>query len=213
MSPDVAGHAEKGRWPHGDLFGRDAAEILQVPARGGGEHPQHLTAPSRLRAARRTHRAGVDLHLLRGGKLFGWFNGPGIHETSIYFSRSAHLHPGGLFAVLGGIIEFFGAIAVGLGLFTRLAGIALFGDMVMAMITITWATGIDSHTAPPGYQLNLALVGLAVVVAFLGSGRFSLDAEVERLLLGHNGRAVRARPDRADDRDNGVGRHRPLGRS
>ena len=147
------------------------------------------------------------------GKLFGWFNGPGIHETSIYFSQSAHLHPGGLFAVLGGIIEFFGAIAVGLGLFTRLAGIALFGDMVMAMITITWATGIDSHTAPPGYQLNLALAGLAVVVAFLGSGRFSLDAEVERLLLGHNGGAVRARPDRADDRDNGVGRHRPLGRS
>ena len=43
-----------------------------------------------------------------GGKLFGWFNGPGIHGTSIYFSQSAHLHPGGLFAVLGGVIEFFG---------------------------------------------------------------------------------------------------------
>ena len=78
-----------------------------------------------------------------GGKLFGWFNGLGIHETSIYFSQSAHLHPGGLFAVLGGVIEFFGAIAVGLGLFSRLAGVALFGDMVMAMITVTWSTGIN----------------------------------------------------------------------
>jgi putative oxidoreductase len=117
-----------------------------------------------------------------GGKLFGWFNGLGIHGTSIYFSQSAHLHPGGLFAVLGGVIEFFGGIAVGLGLFSRLAGIALFGDMVMAMITVTWATGINSHTAPPGYQINLALAGLALVVAFLGSGRFSLDAEVERRL-------------------------------
>jgi putative oxidoreductase len=117
-----------------------------------------------------------------GGKLFGWFNGLGIHGTSIYFSQSAHLHPGGLFAVLGGVIEFFGAIAVGLGLFSRLAGIALFGDMVMAMITVTWATGIDSHTAPPGYQLNLALAGLALVVTFLGSGRFSVDAEIERRL-------------------------------
>jgi uncharacterized membrane protein YphA (DoxX/SURF4 family) len=54
--------------------------------------------------------------------------------------------------------------------------------MVMAMITITWATGINSHTAPPGYQLNLALAGLALVVTFLGSGRFSLDAVVERQL-------------------------------
>jgi putative oxidoreductase len=125
-----------------------------------------------------------------GGKLFGWFNGLGIHGTSIYFSQSAHLHPGGFFAVLGGVIEFFGAIAVGLGLFSRLAGIALFGDMVMAMITITWATGINSHTAPPGYQLNLALAGLALVVAFLGSGRFSLDAVIERNLEGLNSGAT-----------------------
>jgi putative oxidoreductase len=133
-----------------------------------------------------------------GGKLFGWFNGPGIHGTSIYFSQSAHLHPGGFFAVLGGVIELFGGIAVGLGLFSRLAGIALFGDMVMAMITITWATGINSHTEPPGYQLNLALAGLALVVAFLGSGRFSLDAEVERVLLGRDGGTVGTRTGHTD---------------
>jgi putative oxidoreductase len=119
-----------------------------------------------------------------GRKLFGWFNGPGIHGTSIYFSQSAHLHPGGFFAVLGGVIELFGGIAVGIGLLSRLAGIALFGDMVMAMITVTWASGINSHTAPPGYQLNLALAGLALVVAFLGSGRFSVDAALERRLVG-----------------------------
>lgn len=29
------------------------------------------------------------------GKLFGAFNGPGIHRTAIYFSQTAHLHPGG----------------------------------------------------------------------------------------------------------------------
>ncbi len=134
-----------------------------------------------------------------GGKLFGWFNGLGIHGTAIYFSQSAHLHPGGFFAVLGGVIEFFGAIAVGLGLFSRLAGIALFGDMVMAMITVTWATGINSRTAPPGYQLNLALAGLALVVTLLGSGRFSLDAMVERSLKGFSNRtelSVAAEPSR-----------------
>jgi putative oxidoreductase len=119
-----------------------------------------------------------------GGKLFGWFNGPGIHGTALYFSQTAHLHPGGLFAVLGGLIEFGGAIAVALGLFSRLAGLALFGDMVMAMITVTWSTGINNRLNPPGYQLNLALAVLALVVALLGSGRFSLDALIERRVVG-----------------------------
>ena len=117
-----------------------------------------------------------------GGKLFGWFNGPGIHGTALYFSQAAHLHPGGFFAVLGGVIELGGGIAMGLGFCSRIAGIALFGDMVMAMITITWATGINSRTSPPGYQLNLAVGVLALVVAIMGSGRFSLDSVLERLL-------------------------------
>jgi putative oxidoreductase len=111
-----------------------------------------------------------------GGKLFGWFNGLGIHGTALYFSNTAHLHPGGFFAVLGGVTEFGGGIAIALGLGTRLVGLALFADMVMAMITITWVTGIASQTAPPGYQVNLAVGVLALLVAASGAGRFSVDA-------------------------------------
>ena len=128
-----------------------------------------------------------------GGKLFGAFNGPGIHNTALYFSNTAHLHPGGFFAVLGGLIEFGGGIAMALGLLARLAGLALFGDMVMAMITVTWATGINSSTTPPGYQLNIALAVLALVVALLGAGRFSLDAAVDRRLR------TRPTPSSSDD--------------
>jgi putative oxidoreductase len=117
-----------------------------------------------------------------GGKLFGAFNGPGIHRTALYFSNTAHLHPGGFFAVLGGLIEFGSGIAMAVGFLTRLAGLALFGDMVMAMITVTWATGINSTNPPPGYQLNLALAVLALVVALLGAGRFSVDSLVGRRL-------------------------------
>jgi putative oxidoreductase len=69
-----------------------------------------------------------------------------------------------------------------LGLLARLAGVALVGDMVMAMITVTWATGINNSTNPPGYQLNLALAILALVVALLGAGRFSLDAVIGQRL-------------------------------
>ena len=113
------------------------------------------------------------------GKLFGAFNGPGLHKSALYFSNSAHLHPGGLFALAGGVIELAGGLGLAVGLGTRLFGAALCADMVMAMITVTWATGINSKTSPPGYQLNLALGALALAVAVFGSGRFSLDALVE----------------------------------
>jgi putative oxidoreductase len=114
------------------------------------------------------------------GKLFGAFNGPGLHETAIFFSNTAHLHPGGFFAVLGGVIEFGGGILLILGLAARLAGLALFGDMVMAMITVTWVNGINSESLTPGYELNVALCVLALVVAVFGAGRLSIDALVER---------------------------------
>jgi putative oxidoreductase len=117
------------------------------------------------------------------GKLFGSFNGPGIHQTALFMSNTAHLHPGGFFAVLGGVIEFGGAIAMALGFASRLAGLALFGDMVMAMITVTWVNGINSEKLPAGYELNVALCVLALVVVLLGAGRFSIDAIVERRLM------------------------------
>lgn len=116
------------------------------------------------------------------GKLFSAFNGPGIHATTLYFSNVAGLHPGSVFAWLNAIVELGGGIAMALGLFTRLAGLALFVDMVVAMITVTWGTGINSTTHPPGYQLNIAVAGLALVIALVGAGRLSLDALIYRRL-------------------------------
>jgi putative oxidoreductase len=107
--------------------------------------------------------------------LFGAFGGPGIHQASIFYGTVADLHPAIFFTVLGGIIEFFGGIAVGFGLFGRLAALGLLGDMAVAMATVTWANGIVSSRPGGGYELNLALAALACVVALLGTGRCSLD--------------------------------------
>lgn len=116
-------------------------------------------------------------------KLFGAFPGAGphgIHQTAIFMANGAHLRPGTLFAVLAGLIEFGGGIAMALGFCVRLAGLALFGDMMLAMITVTWVTGINSASSPPGYQLNLTLAALALAAATIGAGRFSVDAMLAR---------------------------------
>ena len=109
------------------------------------------------------------------GTLFSAFGGSGIHPQAVYFAHVAHLRPGTFFAVLGGIIECFGGAAVGLGILGRLAAAALVGDMVIAMITVTFAYGIIGKSAGSGYELNVALAALALVVAIMGTGRFSLD--------------------------------------
>ena len=115
-------------------------------------------------------------------KLFGTFTGPGLDGTADFMANGAGLHPGRFFAVLAGVIEFGGAIAMVLGHGARLAGLALFGDMVMAMITVTWAHGL--HQASPfGYELNVALATLGLVVALLGAGRYSLDALAEQRIV------------------------------
>ena len=115
-------------------------------------------------------------------KLFGWFHGQGLDETA-RFMKDVIGSPGRFWAVLGGIIEFGGAIALVLGFGARIAGLALFGDMVVAMISVTWKTGLHQPT-PPGYELNVALAALALVIVLMGAGRYSLDALIERGLVG-----------------------------
>ncbi len=115
------------------------------------------------------------------GTLFGAFDRGGIHPQAVYFAHVAHLHPGAFFAVLGGIIEFFGGIAVGVGIFGRLGAAGLFGDMVMAMITVTFGNGLIGPGGS-GYELNLALAALALIIFLLGTGRFSLDVALHKLL-------------------------------
>lgn len=109
------------------------------------------------------------------GKLFGWFHGPGIHQTAVFMANSAHLHPGTFFAVVGGVIEFSGSLLMVLGLGARLAGLALAGDMLVAILTVTGANGFNSETLNPGYEFNMTLGVLALIIVLSGPGRCSLD--------------------------------------
>jgi putative oxidoreductase len=116
------------------------------------------------------------------GTLFGWFGGAGIHSSTTFFATVAHLRPGGFFAVVTGLIELLGAIAVGVGLLGRLAAAGLVFVMVMAMITVTFGNGIVSNAPGAGYELNVALAALALVVAIMGTGRYSLDVVLRTVM-------------------------------
>jgi len=60
----------------------------------------------------------------------------------------------------------------------------LLGDTVIAMVTVTFRHGLIGSAAQSGYELNLALAALALVVVLLGTGRFSLDVVLRRLFKG-----------------------------
>lgn len=118
-------------------------------------------------------------------KLFGWFGGPSSIDRTADFMASVGLKPGTFFAYLAGITEFGGGIAMLLGVATRLAGLALVGDMVMATIKVTADQGLHPYTSQnaPGYGLNVALIALGLVMFLLGAGRYSIDAIAERRLV------------------------------
>jgi putative oxidoreductase len=147
------------------------------------------TAPAVADVALIVARATLAVIFIYHGsrRLFGSFGGAGLDSSARYFEQVAGLSPGHLFATLSGLIELGGGIAIALGLLTRLAGLGIFVDMMMAIVTVTWSNGINATGGKAGYELNLALGVLALVLACFGAGRFSLDALAERRFLGGGG--------------------------
>lgn len=108
-------------------------------------------------------------------KLFGWFGGYGLEGTGQYLA-SIGLAPGYLMALLAGGAEFFGGLALVLGLLVRPAAAALAFAMLVAIFAAHWASGF--FAASGGYEFALALFAASLSLAFSGGGRYSLDRRV-----------------------------------
>jgi putative oxidoreductase len=107
-------------------------------------------------------------------KLFGAFGGGGVSGTAAFFAALG-AHPGTFWAVLGGVVEFFGALAVGLGLLTRLAAIGLALDMVGAIVLTSGDHGFFAEKAGGGWEINLILWCMSVALVLVGAGRYGVD--------------------------------------
>jgi putative oxidoreductase len=106
-------------------------------------------------------------------KLFGWFGGHGLEGTGQWMG-SIGLAPGYLMALLAGSAEFFGGLALVLGLMVRPAAAALAFAMVVAIFTVHIDKGL--FVANNGYEFGLALLAVTVSLVVSGAGRASLDA-------------------------------------
>ncbi len=105
-------------------------------------------------------------------KLFGWFGGYGLDGTGQWMA-SIGLNPGYLMALLAGSAEFFGGLALLLGLLVRPAAIALAVTMVVAILAVHIGNGL--FMSNNGYDFGLALLAAAAALAISGGGRASVD--------------------------------------
>lgn len=105
-------------------------------------------------------------------KLFGLFGGGGLAGTA-QFMESLGLTPPTLMAALSGGAEFFGGLALVIGLLVRPAALALIGLLLVAIFSVHIGNGL--FMANNGYEFALALLGGAVAVLVEGAGRASVD--------------------------------------
>ena len=105
-------------------------------------------------------------------KLFGWFGGYGLEGTGQWMA-SIGLNPGYLMALLAGGAEFFGGLALILGLLVRPAAAVLAFTMVAAIYSVHIDKGL--FMSNNGYEYGLALLAASVSLLFSGAGRASLD--------------------------------------
>lgn len=108
-------------------------------------------------------------------KLFGWFGGYGLEGTGQFFA-SVGLNPGYLLALLAGLAEFFGGLALVAGLLVRPAAAALAFAMLIAIFAVHWGKGF--FAASGGYEFALALFAASLSLLFSGGGRFSVDRAI-----------------------------------
>jgi putative oxidoreductase len=77
-----------------------------------------------------------------------------------------------------GLLELIGGAFLVLGLGTRIVGVLLAIDMVVAAVLVHLPSGIFASEG--GYELTLALAAAALALALAGAGRVSLDALLVR---------------------------------
>ncbi|OMF37331.1 oxidoreductase [Paenibacillus sp. FSL H8-0548] len=106
-------------------------------------------------------------------KLFGWFGGYGPKGTGGWL-ESIGIKPGVAMAVVAGLMELVGGLLFAAGLITPLAAVLIVLTMLVAIVKVHGPNGLWSTAN--GYEYNLVLIAIAIGIALIGAGDYSLDA-------------------------------------
>ena len=109
-------------------------------------------------------------------KLLGWFNGAGFDGTMQFFTTTIGLP--WILGLLVIIIEFFGPLALILGIATRIWSLAILVVMIGIILTsftqyffMNWFGNQETE----GFEFFLLAIGMATSLLVYGGGKYSLD--------------------------------------
>ncbi len=86
---------------------------------------------------------------------------------------SMGIRPGVFWALIVGVVEFFGGIALILGIYIQLAALLIVINMLVATWKAKW--GKVGYTAQGGWELDLAYLAMALALIFTGAGAWGID--------------------------------------
>ena len=122
-------------------------------------------------------RAITGLILMPHGaqKLFGWFGGYGLEGTGQYFAGTLGMEPGFFWALVAGLIEFFGGLALLIGFLTRPAALAV---SVFLAVAVTFHLGQGYFWTNGGYEYPLLWAVVAFGIFLRGPDNLSVDSKL-----------------------------------
>lgn len=112
-------------------------------------------------------------------KLLGWFGGGGFQGTMEYMTQGANLpYIVGLLVIL---IEFFGALMLIFGSFTRVAALGILVNFIGVVVAAHSDSGFFMNwggqaNTGEGLEYFILLFGLAIISLIAGGGKFSIDS-------------------------------------
>jgi len=104
-------------------------------------------------------------------KLFGWFGGHGLRGTAAWL-ESIGMKPGLLMALAAGLGELAGGLLFAAGLWVPVAAALIVITMLVAIAAVHGCNGY--WVTQNGFEYNLILIAIAVAVALIGPGAYSL---------------------------------------
>ncbi len=125
---------------------------------------------------------GVVMFAHGAQKMFGWFGGKGF-DAAIHALVPGKYVPPPL-AFMAVCTEFFGGLALIVGLLTRLAALGITVDMIVAVAMVEGHEGFfmnwEGQKHGEGYEYHLLVFAMTYALMLKGGGALSVD----RLLTG-----------------------------